>query len=209
MFGTDAGAACNWHERAIHHFDPGAPGRNFQVTASETPVERRWAELLAGRQDPAESNDECCLDFLTPLPVHAGTRTRPDLARRRGVATGDAGSAAPAVRRRSRVAANPRSAARLLVLLPDRPCREFATGAPTDLNGCLGPLLLRGEHLGEWWPWLVLCEEIGLGGQIGFGQGLFRLHAKSVPILDARLTDPKSDRRHHRSTAAAPRRSGR
>lgn len=190
LFGTDAVAACNWHERAIHHFDPGAPGRNFQVTASETPVERRWAELLAGRQAPAESNDECCLDFLTPLPF------TPAQGRGRTWLDGEGLRRAMQDRLRRLFGAEAE--------LPPIPevlpaywyyCQivHAASSQPGHnkyLNGCLGPLLLRGEHLGEWWPWLVLCEEIGLGGQISFGQGLFRLHAKSVPILDARLTDP-------------------
>jgi CRISPR-associated protein Cas1 len=48
--------------------------------------------------------------------------------------------------------------------------------------------LLRGDYR-SLWPWLCLCEQIGLGKELGFGFGQFRIDAPAPPILTARWTN--------------------
>ncbi len=190
LFGVDDKAARRWHERALHYFDPGAPGRNFKVVSSQPPLARSWQELQAGRQAPVDMDDECCLDFLTPLPF------TPAQGRGRTWLDGEALRRAMQDRLR-RLFGGEAELPPIPEVLPAYwyycqivHAARSQPGHSKYLNGCLGPLLLRSADLAQWWPWLVLFEEVGMGGQISFGQGLFRLHGKSVPVLDARLTDP-------------------
>lgn len=48
-------------------------------------------------------------------------------------------------------------------------------GHPMFIHGCLGPLGLSGETLGDWLPWLGLFAAVGLGERLSFAQGRFRL----------------------------------
>ena len=56
------------------------------------------------------------------------------------------------------------------------------------LQGHVGPILLRGDYR-SLWPWLCLCEQIGLGKELGFGFGQFSLEAPAPPVLTARWGD--------------------
>ncbi|MBL8471701.1 MAG: hypothetical protein KF778_19850 [Rhodocyclaceae bacterium] len=187
LFGTDVAGALCWREQALRYFDPGAPGRNFRVVAAGLPREASFVDLLAGQGTQPES-DEIALDFLTPLGF---TRT-PGYDR----AWLDGPGLGRAMQHRLR---------RLFGAEPSLPpwpevlpgywkyceIEHAARSQPGQkyLNGCVGPLLLRGANLADWWPWLRLFEQVGMGAQISFGQGLFRLHGASTPVLDPRLFD--------------------
>ncbi|MEN9984597.1 MAG: hypothetical protein RI925_99 [Pseudomonadota bacterium] len=60
-------------------------------------------------------------------------------------------------------------------------------GHPMFLNGCIGPLHLRGDTLPAWHPWLNLFSAIGLGERLTFGQGRFLLDT-APPAQE--ITDP-------------------
>lgn len=46
-------------------------------------------------------------------------------------------------------------------------------GHPMFINGCIGPLILAGEDLAAWLPWLALFSAVGVGERLSFGQGRF------------------------------------
>lgn len=194
LFGVNEEEAQRWYERAKGWFDSDAPGRNFTIFAS-TPPQREEASASVETVTIPEECDEIALDFLTPLPfVPAQGRSRTWID--------SAGLMQALSARTQRLFGN-------VPLLPPAPqvipayweyCQiEHASqsqkGHIKYLNGCIGPLLLRGPNLREWLPWLKLFEHIGAGSRISFGQGLFRLFPHSRPVLDAVLTDPNQIRK--------------
>nr|WP_275672677.1 CRISPR-associated endonuclease Cas1 [Thermomonas flagellata] len=48
------------------------------------------------------------------------------------------------------------------------------------INGCLGPLILSGESLAAWRPWLALFAAVGLGERLSFGQGRFQFASSAA-----------------------------
>jgi len=193
LFGADDEAARRWYARSCTWFDPGGPGRNFCIEGSDAPVGENWSELLASQPARAET-DESALDFFTPLaftPSQGRSRTWLDgaiLVR----------AMQDRLRRLFGAEAELPPAPDVLPAYWNYCQIEHAArsqqGHTKYLNGCVGPLLLRGPHLAVWWPWLVLFDRIGIGAQISFGQGICRLHFRSRPILDAALTDPNQIR---------------
>lgn len=194
LFGVTEEEAQRWHEGAKGWFDSGAPGRNFTVFESTAPQQEDASTCMEAVTIPDEC-DEIVLDFLTPLPFV------PTQGRSRTWIDG-AGFMQTLVERLRRLFGD-------VPLLPPVPqvipayweyCQiEHASqsqkGHIKYLNGCTGPLLLRGPNLRDWLPWLALFERIGAGSRISFGQGLFRLLSRSRPVLDAALTDPNQIRK--------------
>lgn len=141
--------------------------------------------LFAPRELPAD--DEVCMWFRTALPVRSKKgRLRlgaADLSRLIG----------------ARIAAIFGTTVFPPVLLDVRVLTHFsrytrfqhkAKSSPGNvwLDGHIGPILVRGS-LRDLWPWLCLCEQLGIGNQLGFGLGQFTLEAPSPRILTARWAD--------------------
>ena len=199
LFTDHADLAERWLEVARCYFDPGQPGRNFKVVGlGQLQPENagEWfgtdaAETVSNPGSAVEASDEICLDFLTPLPF----QTTPGYPRTWLDASGLRALMDARLRRLV-----PGYSGHLAELPQLRPIPAYwhyeeikhasRQSGHKYLNGCVGPLLVRSEALERWQPWLRLFERIGLGAQVTFAQGQFRLRPRSAPILDARLLDP-------------------
>lgn len=198
LFGHDASAAEHWQSAALQYFAPGGRGRNFSASTPQPPrCEHAAAFFKAGPTAPEQGGeqepDEISLDFLTPLPF----TTTPDYPRTWLNGAGLVRCMHERLRRLPGVTPPDLAGLPPLATIPAywhyqqiEHASRSQPGHRKYLNGCVGPLLLRAEELSAWLPWLRLFERIGLGSQLSFAQGQFRLHCPSGPILDAGLLDP-------------------
>lgn len=168
FFGTKQTEAEAWRDAFERHFAPSGRGRNFQLVA--------LSEIRTVDAPPplAVTTESITLDFLTPIPLEFRKNSRTDLdswgflqlcATRIEKLFGTTPPLPPppsidtSLWRYTRI---------------DHPSRS-QPGHTLFINGCVGPLVLAGHHLAEWSAWLALFQRIGLGGRIGYGQGMFRL----------------------------------
>jgi CRISPR-associated endonuclease Cas1 len=188
LYGGDLGGVNLWIETARHYFEPGQPGRNFRLAdmAISSP-------LLNTDMDAHGSANELCLDFFTPFPFQT-TAGKPRFWL-------DSQGFAKALALRIK---------KLFGFAVTLPAPEFQLlpyywsycqiphdshsqpGHTKYLNGCVGKLYLKGseEVLSAWRPWLLLAEQIGIGGQLSFGLGRFQLLPDSPAYFQATLTNP-------------------
>jgi len=132
-----------------------------------------------------EPGKEASLWFRTPLPVRA----------KKGNLRLSASDLSNLIAARVKAVfgvaiAPPATAAELRVLTHFSKYMRFSHAAKSSpgemwLHGHVGPILLCGDYR-SLWPWLCLCEQIGLGKELGFGLGQFRLDVPAPPLLSAR-----------------------
>lgn len=180
LFHATPVTAGQWFDQALHYFDAGEPGRNFQVVATKPPRRHVWAGPEETPPPAWTAAHTWWLDFLTPLPFqpvpHQG-RT----------CLGPAGFVA-AVEERIKRLFDPSLLGAPLPLppAPDLLCEHWRyweirhnahsqPGHVKFINGCIGRLGLTGPERAAWYPWLLLLEQIGMGKRVSFGQGQFIL----------------------------------
>lgn len=171
--GANPEYAQQWREAALRYFEPGEPGHNFENPQAGPVRLRTLAELLPA----ASTGNEACLDFLTPVPFERASGREREwidaagllrlLERRVAKLFGVPDVAPP-------LAAPAFTALPLYLGYRERAHDSRSNGGQKYLNGCVGPLYVKGD-LSAVWPWLVLCAELNLGEDIGWGLGHYRL----------------------------------
>lgn len=189
LCGADAVAAQRWADTARHYFDEGQPGRNFRMLAVSEP------QALVSDVLKMESLTEVCLDFFTPFPF-ATVRGKPrDWLDDQGFAK------ALALRIKKltgKAVSMPTDKVQVLPFYWDycqlRHASSSQAGHTKYLNGCVGKLYIKGSEaaLANWLPWLLLAEQIGIGGQLSFGLGRFKLLLDSPAFFYAALVNPNA-----------------
>lgn len=186
LFGANDEDATRWRDSVSSYFDAGAPGRNFRVESLSAVQHLRPPALPTLAEN---AMDEICLDLLTPLPF------KPAQGHDRTWLDGAAFRALCQERLRKLFGAEGKLPPAPQVLSAYWSYHQIAHTARSQaghtkyINGCIGPLFLRGPDLAAWHPWLALFEQINLGGQISFGQGSVRVLWQPPAVFDARLTD--------------------
>lgn len=171
LFGLEATRVSVWQEQLVSRFAP-PPQPNFTLAGVSS-----WRIMRAA--DLPDSASTLTLDFLTPVPL-------PHVPGRPNTALDEIGFVRLCQTRLRKLFGREGR-------LPPAPVLDTSdwrywrtehrsrsqNGHPMFLNGCIGPLHLSGEHLGDWQPWLALFSAIGLGERLSFGQGRFQLAARS------------------------------
>lgn len=171
LFGLEATGVSVWQEQLVSRFAPPAQP-NFTLAEVSSWRLMRAADLPAG-------GSTLTLDFLTPVPL-------PHVPGRPNTALDESGFVRLCQTRLRKLFGREGQ-------LPPAPVLGTAdwrywrtehrsrsqNGHPMFLNGCIGPLHLSGEQLGDWLPWLALFAAVGLGERLSFGQGRFQLSARA------------------------------
>jgi CRISPR-associated protein Cas1 len=180
--------------RFLGRLERHAEEREANFSLQDASVEpRRLADVLAESCIPTDAPlPELCLDFSTPFPfaraegdrrwmISAAVLWRYVQMRARAVL----GEAAP-------LPADPPPGRTLPYYWEYAELKHKAKSGPgmQYLNGCRGPLYLRGEDLRPWLPWLALAAEFHLHPRNGSAGGHFAL-AHRRPWFDPQLGNPQ------------------
>jgi len=192
LFAADNIAAQCWVETARHYFDDGQPGRNFKIVSVSDALPYRFQTL---KIDKSLSVTEVCLDFLTPFPF----QTVRSKARFWLDAEGFSKALSLRIKKLFELSvALPESSIRLLPYYWSYCQIAHASNSQAGhikyLNGCVGRLYIKGgqDELQAWIPWLLLAEQLGMGGNLSFGLGRFKLLLESPAFFQAKLTNPNA-----------------
>jgi len=182
-----------WRDCLLEYMDREDHSRTYELLSLEEIEERSYSALFAEKYD-IPSSGEICLEFLTPMffkPQQGKTRTFIDKT----------SFALSFGRRFSRLFDKEivfDAAHEAFFLLPYywnyteiHHSSGTQPGQLQYINGCAGPLFLKGEWSG-FIPFLILGSELHTGSKLSNSQGYYRILPESRPFFDFRFPDPKS-----------------